>query len=231
MKKYLNSALIVLFISLSLLSCDDNDINSSEDTARFSMSSSGEVTTEFDSTLLSQIDSIELTIEDTSNGGGKIVSSAKVNETDLTFTLDNVEDKDLNSIYETLLEDDFSGTVSDEDALVSNGDGVFVEGFKNKVSKGYLWLSNTADIFADVPRIGDATCILIYCNKSVTIKGEESDSDDEFSITWNFDITLNKGWNQLIYTASSSSETKVVWNITANTTLTSGMKWILRTDD
>jgi hypothetical protein len=83
--------------------------------------------------------------------------------------------------------------------------------------------------YYDTPKAkaGYAAGFFIYSNKAVQIKGTEEDGDTLSSYSYN--INLNKGWNELVFTCTSATDQKISISVTANNE-PSGMKWIYGAD-
>jgi hypothetical protein len=93
------------------------------------------------------------------------------------------------------------------------------------VNTGSLERLNNPNIYlTGAIQKGNAFANFLYVSKEVKLSGQWSVQIGKTNWICKGNITLNEGWNELIYVSGSVSSSTIVWNVKVNDE-PSGMKW------
>ena len=120
--------------------------------------------------------------------------------------------------------------VSDTTAMVVS---VYdLEAYKGGINTGYIYKSNSiTSSLSSTVKAGVSSSMLMYSDRTFTIKGQEVHSSTYNGITSNqkanYSVTLKKGWNELVakidsYSKTSTTETTVE---TLSNEVTTDLQW------
>ncbi len=132
------------------------------------------------------------------------------------------------------MDSSFVGTISDTTALISKESLVFAA-YSGTSVNGALIKSNftSTDLTENQ---GAAYSIFVYSDKDVKVSGKSSISENisgyQLNYTENYNFTLKKGWNELVYKVSkvSYTTTTVTEELSLTNTISSDLKWRLMSD-
>lgn len=241
MRKIIRLFFVMAAISLLVTGCS-KDKDSEPGSSTGSIKASGELSATIDGVTDNTVDSVDFWFETNStyNYNDLIIGKTKVTNGVFSIKLDTIATKYLYKIKDaglvgiddtTSLKISYAGTT----AYISDGEGAWIEAYKSKTQVGSLVRTNCtlsqyeADQ-ADQTFKGLAVASYIYCNTSVTIIGTLKHTDTDNSYTYNYNVSLNKGWNEVVVQITAVNKPNLTISITANAE-PSGMKWLFVPDD
>jgi hypothetical protein len=122
-------------------------------------------------------------------------------------------------------------TVSDANA--KTGSVLFFYTYKNGNLSGLLTKSNYSVTSSNESETaaGESVSSFVYCDRDLTIKGTGTETESSTGVTvvisFTYDVTYKKGWNETVTTINAYSETATggTESVTVTTTIPSGMTW------
>jgi hypothetical protein len=109
--------------------------------------------------------------------------------------------------------------VSDTNALVSSA---LMYIYKNRSKIGSFAKCNYTHS-SSTTNAGDATVVLLYTSKAISIKGTFTSTYDTTSDDVTYDVKLSKGWNEVVAKVIEYSSTKQSMSISS--TIPADLKW------
>lgn len=205
-----------------------------------SISTSGEVNSASISGVTSgSVDSLAFWLE-TSSYNEMIIGHTKVHSGSFSIKLDTIATKYLFKVKNAEIygtdEDTTSVKIeySNSSAYISDGEGIFIDAYNYGKYTGSVARTNcTLDQYkSNTAEKGLAMAIYIYCNTKLTITGSSSYTDNEYntSFKYNYNVSFQKGWNEMIVQIASANSTSTTVSISANNE-PSGMKWLFIPND
>jgi len=198
---------ILIAQCIILLSCKKDDI---ENLGTPSISLSGVLSGNIADYSLGLIDSVKL---DSYNMTGKSVVSSDGN---FSIIINNPEIYKIGTVSEL--------EVSDTNAMMAWTATLYA--YKNEIETGELTKCNYTSL-EDQYYEGMAYSLYWYSDRVITIKGPMEYQDSTFTSTTNYDITLKRGWNELVMNNDLYSVTNNDTTMAASLTnkITADLKW------
>ncbi|MEI7675164.1 MAG: hypothetical protein WCJ03_00175 [Bacteroidales bacterium] len=133
------------------------------------------------------------------------------------------------SVYSNFSNSYGSGAFTISDATVLLTNNVNIEAWKNNIQGASFYRTNVtlAQTLEPSPKEGYSVAYFCYSNKAVQIIGTESDkrSTGE-TYTKTINLSLKKGWNEIVETYTSTTATDLKSSVSANNEVT-GTQWLL----
>ncbi len=220
MKSLKNFIMVCAALSIITVSCSKDDNN---DSSKGSITSEGNLSGSIShgDTLGSTVDTVVCTLD---NGSSVVVGKSALKEGKFDIKLNVPATGLLNPIKTEIFPTSHPviENISDSTVLISESDGVFFDTYKNNTYTGNLWRANMDINELSDYSAGEAVAFYIYSNGAVVLKANDTDED---GIIYQYDLSLNKGWNEIIWKCTKANSSEVRISVTSNNE-PGGMKWI-----
>lgn len=197
----------VLTILLILSACEKNELSDSSSSIKDGKTINGKIV----NFTTGEFNSLQVYYD----GDDKVIAEGSVSSNG-EFSIPLPAPSNLVNITDFLYPG-FDGEISDKGAFVSSDDFSFwIEAYKGNDYVGYVFKGNS-DIFEDWSDPPFSVSLFIYSDRKTTVKSQYI-SDKNLI---NYDFTLYKGWNELVWKVISyNSRTALISDV-----ITDDMKW------
>lgn len=214
-------------MSMALISCSDDD----EEKGVSVIFNGNQITATVFGSIDLDVDYVAFDLEDWSDNIFNVGKSEYKNGGFSITLLTDVPDRYLVDIREgDLFSDAEISSISNDTARII--DYLWIDGYKGNEVVGEFFRTNMtlSEMNNESYKVGQALANFTYVTRDVKIKAKKTYSEDGMSVTQIYDLTLKKGWNEIVMKITEANDNKLKFQITSNIE-PSGMKWIFRPDN